>query len=105
MLKKINYFIFSLLLITNSVFAKPLFIEITGGQNIGIPIAVLPFSVTRSSDPIDRAVEFENLADIIRNDLHNSGHFQALSINNIPQNPKSSTDIDPGVWKNFGAAN
>lgn len=94
-----------LLLVSNLVVAKPLYIEVTGGQNIGIPIAVLPFAGTGTNDPIERAVEKEDIAAIIRNDLHNSGHFQTLNIQDVQHIPKDSADIDTGYWKNFGAAN
>lgn len=85
---------------TNFVSAKPLHIEISGGQNIGIPIAVLPFVAKSSPDPIERAVDTEDLAQVINNDLHNSGHFRTLEVKDVEQSEDNS-----GYWKNFGAAN
>lgn len=93
-------FLFSL-----NVNAKPLYIEITGGKNVGIPIAVVPFTSVVPRDPIDRAVELENISEIIKNDLQNSGHFSALSVANDPTNPKTAADVNVGFWKNYGAAN
>ncbi len=100
-----GFFIALMVLFSPMLHAKPLYIEITGGQNVGIPIAVIPFSSARANDPIDRAVETENIADIIRNDLQNSGHFHALHVANIEQNPKDYTQVNTGFWRNFGAAN
>lgn len=89
-----------ILLLSSTVIAKPLYIEITGGQDTGIPIAILPFTTKQTSDPIDRAVEFESIAAIIGNDLHNSGHFR-----NLPVDDADHDEQDLGYWKNFGAAN
>lgn len=98
-------FIFLLLACSSCMHAKPLFIEITGGQNIGIPIAVVPFSSTKPSDPIDRAVEVDNIAEIIKRDLHNSGHFRALDVARENNIPRTIADVNYGFWKNYGAAN
>jgi TolB protein len=94
-----------LLLVHSSLFAKPLYIEITGGQNTGIPIAVLPFEKVRSTNPIDNLVETENIAAVIHDDLHNSGHFNTLDVQNINSVPKDVSTLDFGYWKNFGTAN
>lgn len=85
--------------------AKPLYIEITGGQNVGIPIAVIPFASVVSNDPIERAVETENISAIINRDLHNSGHFRTLTVDKEAANPKSVSEVNFGLWKNFGASN
>lgn len=85
--------------------AKPLYIEITGGQNVGIPIAVIPFASVLSNDPIERAVETENISAIINRDLHNSGHFRTLTVDKEAANPKSVSEVNFGLWKNFGASN
>ena len=94
-----------LVLFSGLVSAKPLYIEITGGQNIGIPIAVVPFTSAIPSDPIDRAVEVENISAIIKRDLHNSGHFRAIDVANEKENPRSLSEVNFGYWKNYGAAN
>jgi TolB protein len=94
-----------LLLVTNACIAQPLYIDITGGKNVGIPIAVLPFTNAGSSDPIERAVDFEDIAAIVRNDLYTSGHFHTLDVENIDANPADVKEVDFGYWKNFGASN
>jgi TolB protein len=87
------------------VVAAPLNIDITGGKNVGIPIAVLPFEYATGSDPFARAVETDDIAAIIRNDLYNSGHFYTLDVQGIDTNPADIKQVDFGYWKNFGAAN
>jgi TolB protein len=87
-----------LLIISSVINAKPLYIEVTGGQNVGIPIAVLPFAGSTSK-------ELEDIAAVIRNDLQNCGHFQSLDVQNIDQIPSNTVEINHGYWKNFGAAN
>lgn len=94
----------TLILFSTAISAKPLYIEITGGQDFGIPIAIIPFTAITSSDPIERAVEVENIAAIVKRDLHNSGHFRALDIAVESKNPRSIKEIDFGFWKNYGAA-
>jgi len=83
-----------------TVLAKPLHIEITGGQDTGIPIAVLPFKSTKAHDPFGKVIEADDMAKIIGRDLHNSGHFRNLSV----QEADNST-VDLGYWKNYGASN
>jgi TolB protein len=97
--------IFILILFSTTLNAKPLFIEITGGQSVGIPIAVIPFTSGVANDPIDRAVETENIAQIIKRDLHNSGHFRSLDVDNEASNPRTVADVNFGYWKNYGASN
>lgn len=94
-----------ILLSNNTLIAQPLQIDITGGKTTGIPIAVLPFETTRSKDPIERAVEIENIAAVVNADLHNSGHFNTLDTENIDSIPRDVKSVDFGYWKNFGAAN
>lgn len=107
MQSKLKTYLFAFLITICSplLIAKPLFIEITGGQSIGIPIAVAPFTSAIPSDPIDRAVEVENISEIIKRDLHNSGHFRALNVENEKTNPRALSEVNFGYWKNYGAAN
>lgn len=104
-LRRSKIFALAIIFFTTTVIAKPLYIEISGGQNVGIPIAVIPFTSTVARDPIDRAVEVTDIAEIIKRDLHNSGHFRALNVEASEQNPKNITEVNFGYWKNYGAAN
>jgi len=98
--KKIPRLLFVTLLycFSSVLIAQPLYIEIVGGQNVGIPIAILPFESSKSA-PI------EDLAKIIRNDLSTSGHFHALEMEGIYQKPRNVSEVNYGYWKNFGAYN
>jgi len=82
----------------SGIAAQPLYIEIVGGQDVGIPIAVLPFEMTKSA-------KIENIADIIRNDLNTSGHFHAIDASDVEQKPKNISEVNSGYWKNFGTTN
>lgn len=92
-----------LLVFATSVFAKPLYIEITGGKNIGVPIVVLPFEQQKADDPIENAVSIEDISAIIRNDLQSSGQFRALDISNLQKQYNFEETIDSGYWKNYGS--
>jgi TolB protein len=74
--------------------AKSLYIEIVGGQNIGIPIAIVPFA---NLDPI----KVDNIAEIVANDLKSSGQFKVLYPENVG-NIASVADITPSYWKAKG---
>lgn len=100
-----SFIAITILLFANVVRAEPLYIDITGGQNSGIPIAVLPFENSRSGDPIDRAVEVDDIANVITADLHNSGLFNTLDLTDNDQIPGDIRQVDTGYWRNYGAAN
>lgn len=85
-------------LFANKIVAQPLYIEVVGGQDVGIPIAILPFEISKS-------FRIENIADIIKNDLNTSGHFHALDASDVEQKPKNISEVNSGYWKNFGATN
>lgn len=79
-----------LLFISWGVIAKPLLIQITGGKNIGVPIAITNFA---SALPLD-------LAAIIRNDLQNSGQFRVLSNSAMPTMlPVSMETLHEQNWR------
>lgn len=72
-------------------------IEITKGMAGAVPIAVL-------SENVNSNVSFEEIANIVRNDLRTSGRFQPLSANDIPNsfriNPSASAQ-----WQDLGVEN
>lgn len=97
--KQIKALLFVLLIgLQSKVLAEPLHIEIVGGQNVGIPVAVLPFTLNKSTS-------VENIAAIIQNDLATSGHFHVLDTQDVDQKPKNISEINAGYWKNFGTSN
>jgi len=68
----------------NSLWAKPLRIEITGSKLSGVPFAVTNFTESHDLD----------ISDIVRQDLQNSGQFQLKSRENVD---------DHEYWRAIGA--
>lgn len=94
---KVRAYLFILLITAASlVGARALQLEIIGGQNQGIPITVVPFKFNGRMSEVERSVRLENISNVIRNDLHNSGHF-----NSIEHDYTDKLD-DLGYWKNSG---
>lgn len=78
------------------VLARPLYIEITGGKNIGVPIVVTDFVNAPTGN------EVTDLAKVIRNDLANSGQFRSLPADPYQQTMDSSK-VDLEAFKRTGA--
>ena len=99
-----KYFIMSLFMVLavtcSGGYAKPLYIEITGGHNIGIPIAVVPFSEQQHFSM--RGEHIAELGNIVRNDLHNSGQFRALDFREFAQHPHDISEVNFKYWKQKG---
>lgn len=74
-----------------------LYVEITGGQAAGLPIAIVPFSFEGG----DRA-EIEAFTQVISADLENSGQFKTLSSQNMRQNPNQQSAVQYSYWKGLG---
>ncbi len=69
-------------------------LELTRGVSAAIPIAVVPFAgQTKSADGDD------NLAQVIYDDLHNSGRFRTLANELLQQFPHRAQDIDFTYWQ------
>ncbi len=98
MLKKISKIlvVFPILFMSIAAHARPLYIEITGGQNIGIPIAITNFIDSSSASISD-------LASVVRNDLNNSGQFRVVPTDGLFKQPHDSTAVDPNYFKKAGA--
>ena len=71
-------------------------INITEGISTAKPIAVSPFKWTGSGQPP------QIIENIIASDLRNSGKFNPISIDSMPQKPTTASEVDPAVWKNLG---
>lgn len=85
-----------LLLLANTVqAADPL--VISGGNDRAIPIAVVPFGWQGGT------VLPENLADIIGNDLRNSGTFEPIPTQNMISLPTQASEVIFRDWKALGA--
>ncbi|KFA59249.1 MULTISPECIES: Tol-Pal system beta propeller repeat protein TolB [unclassified Gilliamella] len=71
-------------------------INITEGLSAAKPIAVVPFKWTGSGEPP------QMINDIISSDLRNSGKFNPIDINNMPQKPTTASEVYPTEWQNIG---
>ncbi|MGQ0285648.1 Tol-Pal system beta propeller repeat protein TolB [Pasteurellaceae bacterium 22721_9_1] len=58
------------------------------------PIAVVPFK-TNGSVPAD-------VAEIISADLRNSGKFNPIPVDRMPQQPGSASEVTPDAWSSLG---
>ncbi|MDH2927603.1 Tol-Pal system protein TolB [Lonepinella koalarum] len=58
------------------------------------PIAVVPFK-TNGLVP-------EDIAKIISDDLRNSGKFNPIAVNQMPQQPGSASEVTPDAWASLG---
>lgn len=72
-------------------------IEITGGVEGALPIAVVPFDTSRLSSkiPVD-------LAEIVTSDLNRSGVLKAMERAALPANPHYSNQVQYPRWRNAG---
>lgn len=71
-------------------------IVIDEGVDSARPIAVVPFNWNGpGSAPAD-------IADIIASDLRNSGKFNPIPVNRMPQQPTSVTEVNPEAWASLG---
>ena len=72
-------------------------IEITKGTDKATPIAVVPFG-WQGSAPLS-----EDMAQIVGNDLRNSGMFAPLERNNMLSYPVRGEEINARDWRMIGA--
>lgn len=85
------------LIITLLFSAPPCFatldLELTRGINHALPIAIVPFANQEDSDAST------DIAEIVKNDLGNSGRFKVLNNNEMPGQPHSASAVIPSVWR------
>ncbi|MCW8887866.1 MAG: Tol-Pal system protein TolB, partial [Gammaproteobacteria bacterium] len=74
-------------------------IEITGGVEGGIPIAVVPFGWEGGG------LAPEQIGGIIQNDLSRSGQFTPLSADQMIATPSTGKMIDFALWRQTGIDN
>nr|WP_141673749.1 Tol-Pal system beta propeller repeat protein TolB [Gilliamella apicola] len=73
-------------------------IIITDGVSSAKPIAVAPFKWTGGGEAP------QIIEDIIASDLRNSGKFNPIDVNQMPQKPTTASEITPAVWNNLGVS-
>ncbi|MCO6523621.1 MAG: Tol-Pal system protein TolB, partial [Candidatus Schmidhempelia sp.] len=71
-------------------------IVITDGIDSAKPIAVVPFK-WNGTGKVPQKIE-----DIIASDLRNSGKFNPISINKMPENPENTSEIKAKSWTALG---
>jgi TolB protein len=86
---------FALLIMAQNLFAQGV-IEITRGSDKAAPIAVVPFG-WQGSTPLP-----EDMAEIVANDLRNSGMFTPFDRRNMLSTPTQASDIFPRDWRILG---
>ena len=90
-------------LLAGLLWVMPLFanaaltIEITGGVEGALPIAVVPFDTSRLSSklPID-------IARIVASDLNRSGVLKSMERTGLPANPHYSNQVQYARWRTAG---
>lgn len=91
------------LLLTSSVAHARLNIEITQGMVGGVPIAVTPTAEERLSGR--NGTSFEELAEVVRNDLRMCGRFSPLNSYNMPRINSIKDERLSSTWQAVGAEN
>jgi TolB protein len=69
-----------------------LIIEITGGSEAALPIAVIPFGSEGFAAP-------EDISEVIRNDLASSGRFAPLAGQDLISQPHEKSEINFADWR------
>ncbi|CDH33558.1 Tol-Pal system beta propeller repeat protein TolB [Xenorhabdus bovienii] len=71
-------------------------IEITQGVDSARPIGVVPFKWTGAGNAP------EEIGSIIAADLRNSGKFNPIDPNRMPQQPTTASEVTPAAWSALG---
>jgi len=102
----VKHFVLAALLIglTSSVNAR-LNIEITQGTVAGVPIAVINSSEETAQRRTGMGASFEELANVVRNDLKMCGRFEPLFPEQLPRVNTVSQELDAGLWQQVGVEN
>ena len=100
MMGRIKTGLFGLLLLVPLVSSAELTIEITGGSENAIPVAVAPFEWAGGGTP-----PTADYAEIISSDLKRSGRFRTFTPMQQPAPPTYGGGIDPAPWRARGMDN
>jgi len=93
----ITYLLAGLLWVMPVLANAALTIEITGGIEGALPIAVVPFDTSRLSSklPVD-------IAGIVASDLNRSGVLKSMERTRLPANPHYSNQVQYARWRTAG---
>ncbi len=89
--------IFSCIFSTNAMAEDDIRITIDEGVEMAQPIAIIPFQTTGNVT--------EDVAQIIADDLRNSGKFTPLSRRRMPETPASASEVNAQLWSDLGLDN
>jgi TolB protein len=97
MKQAITYLLASILWAMPLLAKAALNIEITGGVEGALPIAVVPFDTSKLSSklPVD-------LAEIVASDLNRSGVLKSMNRSELPANPHYSNQVKYQRWRSAG---
>ncbi|MDY4280060.1 MAG: Tol-Pal system beta propeller repeat protein TolB [[Pasteurella] mairii] len=97
MIRMIGFISMLFVLLTQTVLATDeVRIVIDEGVDSARPIAVIPFKWNGpGSAPAD-------VADIVAADLRNSGKFNPIAVDRMPQQPTSAAEVTPDAWSSLG---
>ncbi len=97
MKQAITYLLASILWAMPLLAKAALNIEITGGVEGALPIAVVPFDTSKLSSklPVD-------LAEIVASDLNRSGVLKSMNRSELPANPHYSNQVQYKRWRSAG---
>lgn len=95
-MKQAFRFVMGLLLLCATVAHAEVRIEITQGADGARPIGVAPFQWEGPGQPPE---EFDR---IVAGDLRNSGKFNPLDRQRLPQQPKSASEVQTKAWSSLG---
>ncbi|MWP46613.1 Tol-Pal system protein TolB [Gilliamella sp. Pas-s27] len=73
-------------------------IIITDGISSAKPIAVVPFKWVGNGEPP------QIIEDIIASDLRNSGKFNPIDVNRMPQKPTKASEVTSAEWNSLGVS-
>jgi len=85
--------LFFLFIIQKPVFAAPLELVLTQGVDTALPIAIVPFAGQ------------DNITEVVRADLQNSGQFKAMDPQKMSQTPYAPNEVNYAYWRKAGMDN
>lgn len=97
MIKRLRGLLVMLCCVAGMAVAEEKNILVTSGSDRATPIAVVPFAVQGGS------VLPEDMADIIGNDLRNSGYYSPIPRQNMISQPSQASEVIFRDWKALGA--
>lgn len=97
MIKRLRGLLVMLCCVAGMAVAEEKNILVTSGSDRATPIAVVPFGLQGGS------VLPEDIADIISNDLRNSGYYSPIPRQNMISQPSQASEVIFRDWKALGA--